>query len=209
METAILFSGRGSNMESILERSLKSDSKFSVKLTITNNPIAPGIQIARSFNKPCLLLSKENWYWQIFHALNYYSVDFVILAGFMKILPSCLCFRWNTKIVNIHPSLLPNYKGLHTHSRVLTSGDKEHGCSIHYVTPELDAGVIIAQAKVPVLSGDTEDSLAARVLEQENLLYPEVIQNISLGYIRNKGNQVLFRNKILSNPLTHAELLHL
>src|SRR5574343_1882916 len=125
MEIAVLFSGRGSNLKSIIERSMKGDSRYSVKVVVTDNPRAPGIQIAHDFSKPCIVVGKKNWEWHIYNALDYYGVGFVALAGFMRILPALFCMRWKTRCVNIHPSLLPKYKGLHTHRRAMEAGDKE------------------------------------------------------------------------------------
>lgn len=206
MDIAILFSGRGTNMKSIIERSLKEDSRYNVRLTVTDNPSAPGIQIAHDFGKPCVVAGKKTWEWNIYDALNYYGVRFIALAGFMKILPTLFCMRWKTRCINIHPSLLPKYKGLHTHQKVLDSLDKEHGCTIHYVTPQLDDGPLIAQAKVPVLHEDNEDTLAARVLQQENLLYPEVLQNIAKNRIVTDGDTVWFDREVLKTPLSLEDL---
>lgn len=207
MDIAVMFSGRGSNMRAIIERSLKEDSRYSVKVVVTDNPNAPGIQIAHDFSKPCVVLGKKNWEWHAYDALNYYGVRFVALAGFMKILPALFCMRWKTRCINIHPSLLPKYKGLHTHRRVLEAGDKEHGCSIHFVTPELDDGPIIAQTKVPVFNQDKEDVLALRVLQQENFLYPEVLQNIALNRIGTDGKTIWFDRTQIDKPLTLADLV--
>lgn len=205
MDIAVLFSGRGSNMKSIIERSLMEDSRYRVKVVATDNPAAPGIQIAHDFNRPCVIAGKKNWEWDIYNALIFYGVGFVALAGFMRILPTLFCMRWKSRCVNIHPSLLPKYKGLHTHRRALEAGDKEHGCSIHLVTPELDAGPIIAQAKVPVHDTDSEDDLSLRVLEEENLLYPEVIQNIALNRIMTDGAKVWF-NRDKLNRHSHSTI---
>lgn len=206
MDIAVLFSGRGSNMRSIIERSFKEDSRYSVKVTVTDNPNAPGIQISYDFGIPCIVLGKKNWALNLYHALNYYGVTFVALAGFMKILPNFFCVRWRNRCINIHPSLLPKYRGLHTHRRVLESGDKEHGCSIHFVIPELDAGPIIAQARVPIFNEDNEDVLAARVLQQENLLYPEVLQNIAINRIGTDGEAIWFNRELIDKPLTFDNL---
>ena len=206
MDIAILFSGRASNMNAIIERSLKKFSRYDVKFTATDNPDAPGIQISHDFGKPCIVMGKKNWEWHLHYSLNHYNVKFVVLAGFMKILPTLFCIKWKGSCINIHPSLLPKYKGLHTHKRALESGDKEHGCSIHYVTPALDSGPIIAQAKVPILDEDNEDTLATRVLQQENLLYPEVIHNIAINRISSNGDQIWFDMKKIETPLTFNDL---
>lgn len=207
MEIAVMFSGRGTNMKSIIERSLKDDARYSVKVVITDSPDASGIKIAHELNRQCVVVGKKDWDWYIYNALNYYDVKFVALAGFMRILPPLFCRRWKQRCINIHPSLLPKYKGLHSHRRALESGDKEHGCSVHYVTPELDDGPIIAQVKVPIFKDDTEDSLAARVLKQENLLYPEVLQNIASGKISTDGKVIWFERNRIEAPLTLEDLI--
>lgn len=207
MDIAVLFSGRGSNMKSIIERSLKDDARYSVKVVVTDNPDAPGIRIAHEFNRQCVVVGKKDWGWHIYNALNYYDVKFVALAGFMRILPTLFCKRWKHRCINIHPSLLPKYKGLHTHRRALDAYEKEHGCSVHYVVPELDSGPIIAQAKVSIFKNDTEDTLAARVLQQENLLYPEVLQNIASGKISTDGRVIWFERNRIEAPLTLDDLI--
>lgn len=207
MDIAILFSGRGSNMRSIIERSLKEDAGYNVKVVITDNPNAPGIKISHDFGKPCVVMG-ENWEWHIYNALNYYgAVRFVVLAGFMRILPALFCRRWESRCINIHPSILPKYKGLHTHRKALDNKDTEHGCTIHYVTSELDSGLVIANAIVPIIKNDTEESLAARVLEQETKLYPEVIQAISCGRITTDGKEVSFMGKKIKYPLSLDQII--
>lgn len=207
MDIAVLFSGRGTNMKSIIERSLKEDARFDVKVTVTDNPSAPGIQISHDFGKPCVIAGKKNWEWHIYNALHYYQVKLVVLAGFMRILPPLFCKRWKMRCINIHPSLLPKYKGLHTHRRALEAGDKEHGCTVHYVTPELDAGPIIAQSKIGVNDDDTEDTLALRVLQQENVLYPEVIQNIAIRRISTDGETIWFDGDEIESPLVYEDFI--
>ena len=207
MDIAVLFSGRGSNMKSIIERSFRKDARYSVSMVATDNPVATGIQIAHDFGKTCIVVGKNNWEWQLYDALNYYNVKLVVLAGFMKILPALFCMKLKTRCVNIHPSLLPKYKGLHTHRRALEAGDKEHGCSVHYVTPELDAGPIIAQSKIFINDDDTEDSLALRVLQQENILYPEVIQNIASHKLATDGEVVWFNGNKIQSSLVYEDLV--
>lgn len=207
LDIAVLSSGRGTNMKSIIERSLREDARYSVRMVATDNPTAPGIQIAHDFGKTCIVAGKKNWEWHLYDALNYYQVKLVVLAGFMKILPTLFCMRWKTQCINIHPSLLPKYRGLHTHRRALEAGDKEHGCSVHYVTPELDAGPIIAQSKIGVNDDDTEDTLALRVLQQENILYPEVIQNIAIRRIATDGAVIWFDGDEIESPLVYEDLI--
>lgn len=207
MDIAVLFSGRGTNMKSIIERSLRKDARYSVRMVATDNPTAPGIQIAHELGKTCVIAGKRNWEWHLYDALNYYQVKLVVLAGFMKILPTLFCTRWKKQCINIHPSLLPKYKGLHTHKRALEARDKEHGCSIHYVTPELDAGPVIAQSRIGINDDDTEETLALRVLQQENILYPEVIQNIAIRRIAANEKAIWFDGNEIESPLVYEDLL--
>jgi phosphoribosylglycinamide formyltransferase-1 len=150
----ILISGRGSNMQAILEARLP----VKIAAVISSNPNAPGLEIARQ------------------HGIPGSNPDLVVLAGFMRILTPNFVNDYNGRLINIHPSLLPAFTGLNTHARALTEGVKIHGCSVHFVTPNLDKGPIIVQAAVPVLPGDTEETLGARVLEQEHKIYPQAIR---------------------------------
>lgn len=170
----ILISGRGSNMQAIVEAGLP----LRVAAVISNVADAAGLDFARSRGIPTAVVnhrdypSREEFDAELAATLDRYAPDLVVLAGFMRILGDGFVRRYEGRLINIHPSLLPAYPGLHTHRRALEEGVKVHGCTVHFVTPRLDHGPIMVQAAVPVLPGDTEETLAARVLRQEHRIYP-------------------------------------
>lgn len=178
----ILISGRGSNMQSII-RAIEAD-ELSAEITavISNRPDAAGLESAANAGIATQLLdhkqyeSREAFDIELARVIDSYQPDFVILAGFMRILTADFVEHFAGKLINIHPSLLPKFKGLHTHQRAIEAGEKEHGASVHFVTAELDDGPVILQAKVPVMADDTADTLAARVLIEEHKLYPDAIK---------------------------------
>jgi len=174
---AILISGRGSNMRALVERA----NGYEVVLVASNKPHAPGLDWARSFGLPTWTwdskgAGKEQWDQALGQALDDHRVGTVALAGFMRILSPWFIGEWRGRIVNIHPSLLPKYRGLDAHRRALAAGDPVTGCSVHLVTEDLDAGEVLGRVEVPVLAGDDERSLEGRVLEAEHLLYPKVLR---------------------------------
>lgn len=178
---AVLFSGRGSNLKAILEEADKYPEIINVVCAITDNVDAPGIMHAWDHSVPVVILidpkatSRNQWERKITSILQGYNAQLVVLAGFMRVMHEEFCMVWNGRCINIHPSLLPKYPGLHTHKRVIEAGDEWHGCTVHYVTPVVDGGPIIAQARVRVQPNDTEETLAARVLVKENELLPRVV----------------------------------
>lgn len=176
----ILISGRGSNMASLVEAARAPDCPYAVVLVASDKPAAQGLAWAAergiaTFAQSPKGMPKAEYEAAIDAALRRAGAESVALAGYMRLLSDDFVARWRGRIVNIHPSLLPRYKGLDTHGRALAAGDTVAGCSVHLVTEELDAGDLLGQAEVPVLPGDTADSLAARVLEQEHRLYPKVV----------------------------------
>ena len=184
---AILISGRGSNMRALIEAAKNKDYPAEIVLVISNIADAGGLDFARQHGIKTEVIdhkkfpSREIFDNAINAALKAANIDIVALAGFMRLLSPRFVESWRGRMINIHPSLLPAYKGLHTHKRALEAGEKFHGCTVHFVTPELDDGPAILQAKVPVLPGDTEDVLAARVLEQEHKIYPEALRLVAEG----------------------------
>ncbi|HYC37735.1 MAG TPA: phosphoribosylglycinamide formyltransferase [Usitatibacter sp.] len=174
----ILISGRGSNMRSIVEARTGLD----IRVVISNRPDAAGLEWARSRGLPTRVVDHKAYADRAqFDAalaaeIDAHRPDLVVLAGFMRILTPAFIERYARRMLNIHPSLLPAFTGLHTHARALAAGVKLHGCTVHFVTPELDSGPIVAQAAVPVLPGDTEQALAARVLAAEHRIYPQVVR---------------------------------
>jgi formyltetrahydrofolate-dependent phosphoribosylglycinamide formyltransferase len=184
----VLISGRGSNMASLIAAAREHDCPYEVVLVASNVEDAAGLTTAQAAGIATFAHSHKGLKRAEFDALidaelRAADVEYVALAGYMRILSAEFITGWDGRIVNIHPSLLPLYKGLDTHARAIEAGDAEAGCSVHIVTPELDDGPVIGQARVPILAGDTPETLAARVLEQEHRLYPTALA----AYIREHG----------------------
>jgi len=183
----ILISGRGSNMQSIVAAAKAEQWQARVAAVISNRADAEGLVFAQQHGIPTAVVvsksfpAREQFDAALLEKIEQYSPDLIVLAGFMRILTPEFVQFYHGRMLNIHPSLLPAFKGLHTHQRALEAGVKEHGASVHLVTAELDHGPILDQAKIAVLPSDTEDSLAKRVLEQEHILYPRVIRQIVEG----------------------------
>jgi phosphoribosylglycinamide formyltransferase 1 len=191
--TAILISGRGSNMSALL-RAMEDDAfPAEPALVLSNNADAGGLEAARSVGVSTTTISHRNFpsreaFDRAMHdVLVARQVDIVCLAGFMRLLSPWFCQQWLGRMINIHPSLLPQFKGLDTHRRALEAGAAEHGCTVHFVTPELDDGPAILQARVPVLAGDTEDALAQRVLAEEHRIYPLALAMVAKGEVSLTG----------------------
>ena len=183
--TAILISGRGTNMAALIEAARDPSYPAEIAIVISNIASAKGLEIAEAAGIKTLVISNKYYSTktvfeeQILKALSESRIELVCLAGFMRVLSASFISHFEGRILNIHPSLLPAYRGLDTHKRALADGVKEHGCTVHFVVPELDAGPVIAQAIVPVLDGDTEETLSARVLIVENRLYPEALAKVA------------------------------
>jgi phosphoribosylglycinamide formyltransferase 1 len=182
---AIFISGRGSNMMALVEASRAADFPLDFVLVVANDPEAKGLDWAKSQGLDALAIDhkaygkgREAHEQAIDAKLKARNIEFICLAGYMRILTPYLVEQWAGKMINIHPSLLPKYKGLHTHARALDARDTEAGCSVHWVSSGVDDGAVIAQARVPIRDGDTEDSLAERVLAEEHRLYPKAIEAI-------------------------------
>lgn len=187
IRVAILISGRGSNMASIVEAAKDPAYPAKIALVLSNKPEALGLQTAAAAGIPTAVVrhrdfpDRESFDAQIGLVLAAHEIDLVVLAGFMRILTPGFVENWPDRMLNIHPSLLPKYKGLDTHARAIASGDQEGGCTVHFVVPELDSGTVIAQTRVPILPGDDADALAARVLVAENALYPRALAQVAAG----------------------------
>lgn len=189
--TAILISGRGSNMVALIEAARAADFPAEIALVAANLPDAGGLERAaaagiattsvdhRPFGK-----DREAFERALDAELQAHGIELVVLAGFMRVLTPWFVTRWQGRMINIHPSLLPDFRGTHTHARALEAGVAEHGCTVHFVVPELDAGPTILQAKVPILPGDDEASLSARVLEQEHRIYPQALALVASGAVK-------------------------
>jgi phosphoribosylglycinamide formyltransferase-1 len=174
----ILISGRGSNMQALLEAKLPC----TISAVISNRADATGLEAAQKHGIATHVVAhrdyadREDFDAMLAKTIDSYQPDFVVLAGFMRILTATFVHHYHGKLINIHPSLLPAYSGMHTHQRALQDGVKIHGCTVHFVTPDLDHGPIIIQAAVPVLSDDTEQSLSKRVLHEEHRIYPQALR---------------------------------
>ena len=179
VKTAVFISGRGSNLLSLLKAQNDPHCPFQIQLVVSNNEDAGGLKLAQEhgvqsaiFPNSAYKKDREGQEGAIHQLLVEQKIELVALAGYMRVLTPWFVEQWSQRIINIHPSLLPKYPGLHTHQRALAAGDQEHGCTVHYVTKVLDAGPVIDQARVPILDSDTEITLAVRVLEQEHKIYP-------------------------------------
>ncbi len=186
---AILISGRGSNMMSLVEAAKAPDFPAEIVMVISNRPDAAGLAWARAQGIPALGLdhkryeSRAHFEGQLQQALELARVDLVVLAGFMRLMTAEFVGAWRDRMLNIHPSLLPSFKGLDTHARALAAGVKLAGCTVHFVRAEMDEGPIIMQAAVPVLADDTQETLANRILKQEHRIYPAALRLVAEGRV--------------------------
>lgn len=207
----VLISGRGSNLQAILDQAVSGELPVEVAAVISNRPGVHGLERARQAGVPALVLDHKNFTDRpefevaLIEMIDRQQPDLVVLAGFMRVLTAGFTEHYRGRLLNIHPSLLPKFRGLHTHERAIAAGETEHGASIHFVTAELDGGPVIVQARVPVLSGDDPDVLAARVLEQEHRLYPLAIRWFAEQRLRLEGEQVWFDSQSLVEPLRLEE----
>ena len=196
MKIAVLISGRGSNLQSLIDAAAAGELGAEIALVISNVPDAPGLERAARTGIPTETIDhrdfegREPFEDALHAALSSRSVEVVCLAGFMRLLTDNFVGKWRDRLINIHPSILPAFKGLHTHERAIEAGVRFSGCTIHFVTPEMDDGPIIAQAVVPVLQGDTPGDLAARILAEEHKLYPLAVRLIAEGRAKVSGNKV-------------------
>jgi phosphoribosylglycinamide formyltransferase-1 len=194
----ILISGRGSNMRSLIAAASAPDFPAEIELVISNLGNAEGLAYAAAAEIPTIVIphkayeTREEFDRAIDLALTNADVEIVCLAGFMRILSNWFARRWEGRLINIHPSLLPLFKGVHVHEQALHAGVRVSGCSVHFVVPELDAGAIIAQAAVPVEIGDTPESLAIRVLAEEHKLYPAALRLLAEGRVRLENGHAVF-----------------
>ena len=204
----ILISGSGSNLQAIIDAVAEKKIHAHIRAVISNRPDALGLTKAQSADIDTIVIdhSKFAERQQFDNALAEQvaelNPDLVVLAGFMRILPETFIDQYEGRILNIHPSLLPEFKGMHTHRRALEAAHKQHGASVHFVSNELDSGPIVIQARIPVLNDDDETTLAARVLEQEHIIYPLAIEWFTSGLLRLINNHVHFDNKPIKEIAT-------
>lgn len=192
-----MISGRGSNLQALLDACAEKDFPAEIRLVISNVPGVQGLERARAAGVPTRVIDhrnhedRESFEAAVTAAFEEAGVETILMAGFMRIVTDGFVRHWQGRLINIHPALLPLYPGLDTHARALADGVKLHGCTVHFVEAEVDSGPIIGQAAVPVLPGDTPDSLAARVLTAEHRLYPACLSLIASGGAKLDGNQVM------------------
>jgi len=204
---AVLISGNGSNLQAIIDAIKRHKVPATIACVISDNETAYGLIRAQRENIPTHIIhsktfsSRELFDRELMSKLQVHTINLVTLGGFMRILGQEFLQTYRDCVLNIHPSLLPKYKGLHTHQRAIDAGEKEHGCSVHFVSNELDAGPIIIQAKVAVQENDDVMSLSERVLEKEHIIYPLAIKWFCEGKITLENNKVWFNNKILADPM--------
>jgi phosphoribosylglycinamide formyltransferase-1 len=208
LKLVVLISGRGTNLTALAQACRDERLEAEIVLVISDQSQASGLDGARNLGLPTAVIeAKEFADRALFEAALAQAIDkngaeLLVLAGFMRILSAEFVQRYAGRVLNIHPSLLPKYKGLHTHRRVLESAEREHGVSVHFVTGELDGGPVICQARVPVYPGDTEQALAARVLLQEHRIYPMVVGLIAAGRLALSGTRILLDGRVLQAPLS-------
>lgn len=201
----ILISGRGSNMQAIVNAGIPD---VRIAAVLSNSATAAGLAWAAERGIPTDSLNHKDFASRgafdqaMMEKIDAYQPDLVVLAGFMRILTPEFCTRYEGRLMNIHPSILPSFTGLHTHERALAAGCRVAGCTIHFVTPELDCGPIISQGVVPIFDNDTADDIAARVLKVEHRLFPQAVADFTAGRLKIEGNRVInSRNRPEDRPL--------
>jgi phosphoribosylglycinamide formyltransferase-1 len=202
----ILISGRGSNMRALIERSRDPGAAYEVSLVLADNPDAGGLQAARELGVAARALSRNKqpraeYDDLLAGAIAEHSPALIALAGFMQILSARFVERFAGKILNIHPSLLPKYAGLHTHRRAIEAQESEHGATVHFVTEQLDGGPRVLQARVPIMPGDSEATLSERVLTQEHIIYPMAVNWFCQGRLRYESGAALLDGRLLTEPV--------
>ena len=187
---AVLISGRGSNMVALTEAAKAKDYPAEIVLVLSNRPDAAGLAHAKNAGIATTIVDhtlfdddREKFERALDAELAAHKIDLICLAGFMRLLTPWFVTRWNGRMLNIHPALLPQFKGLHTHRRALEAGAKQHGATVHFIVPEMDSGPIVVQEAVPILKGDTEETLARRVLEVEHRIYPQALRLVAEGRV--------------------------
>jgi len=195
---AVLISGRGSNMAALIEAAKAKDYPAEIALVMSNRPEAGGLLVARAAGIATETVDhtkfggdRNRFEHEIQSILEKYRIEIICLAGFMRLLTANFLERWQWRILNIHPALLPDFKGLDTHKRVIDAGVKIHGATVHFVVPELDSGPIIAQGAINVRPGDSEEALAVRVLKVEHRIYPLALKLVAEGRVQIKNNHTL------------------
>ncbi|MDH5389396.1 MAG: phosphoribosylglycinamide formyltransferase [Gammaproteobacteria bacterium] len=212
----ILISGSGSNLQAIIDAVADKKIHAHISAVISNRPDVLGLTKAKSAGIKTIVIDhtkfaeRQQFDKALAEQVAQLNPDLIVLAGFMRILPETFIDQYKGRILNIHPSLLPEFKGMHTHQRALEAGHKQHGASVHFVSNELDSGPIVIQARIPVLNGDDETTLATRVLQQEHIIYPLAIEWLTSGRLSLINNHVHFDGKPIKEIATwQSEILSL
>jgi phosphoribosylglycinamide formyltransferase 1 len=211
LKLCVLISGRGSNLQSLIDACAGQDYPAEISLVVSNIEGVHGLERAKNAGIPTTVIShkdfknRETFDTALSDAISRFDVDLLCLAGFMRILSDGFVDQWQDKLINIHPSLLPSFKGLDVQQRAIDAGIRFSGCTVHFVRPAMDSGPIIVQAAVPVLDNDTADTLSARILEQEHIIYPLAVKLIAQGRTRIENERVTiespeFPDSALMNP---------
>jgi phosphoribosylglycinamide formyltransferase-1 len=214
LSVVVLISGSGSNLQALIDASRRPGCGYRIGAVISNRADAYGLKRAAAAGIPqhCLLhtqfAERADFDRALRLQIDHYRPGLVVLAGFMRILTPEFVEHYHGRLLNIHPSLLPQYRGLHTHERALEAGERMHGASVHFVTAELDGGPVILQSPVPVLPGDTAETLAARVHMQEHIIYPLVVEWYAKGRLRMRDRGIVFDDTDLALPMIYQELTH-
>ena len=209
LKLAILISGRGSNMGALARACMDPDYPAEIVMVISNRPNVSCQELAREHDLPIRVIdhtefdSRESHEEAMCAAMSEAGAELVCMAGYMRIVGQTLLGKWRGKVVNIHPSLLPAFRGVDTHERAIDAGVRVHGCTVHFVSPELDAGPIIAQAVVPVCPHESADDLGARVLEMEHRLYPPAVALVANKLVRWSGDEAVEDRKVDTNDVLH------
>ncbi|MDR3326479.1 MAG: phosphoribosylglycinamide formyltransferase [Rhodospirillaceae bacterium] len=207
LRVGVLISGRGSNLEALLNACSFSNFPAKIALVISNNATAKGLLLAEKFGIPHLVIDhlafteRSNFDAKLDSVLQAAKIELVCLAGFMRLLTKNFVLTWKGRLLNIHPSLLPSFKGTNTHRQALDAGVKIHGCTVHFVTPELDSGPIIAQAAIRISCTDNENDIATRVLKIEHQLYPSALLMLATGRVKLDNDRVIIDNDIATNEI--------
>ena len=203
----VFASGRGSNFAALIQAQRRGELPVDIVALLSDKPAAPALELARAAGIEAVALrprdyaSREDFDRAIFDRAAQFRPDLIVLAGYMRIITPTVVAPWVGRMINIHPSLLPKYPGLHTHARAIEAGDTEHGSSVHFVTVELDGGPVIAQAVLPILAGDTAESLAARLLLLEHRLLVAAVRRVATGEVTLLGNHVACDGRPITAPL--------
>ncbi len=215
LPVAVLVSGRGSNLAALIDARAAGTLPVEFTLVASDKTDAPALRNAEVHGIPTLALDPKSFASRrafdeaLFANVASSGAQLVVLAGYMRIIDAAVTAAWTSRMINIHPSLLPKYRGLHTHRRVLKAGDAEHGASVHFVSAELDGGPVIAQTRIDVRDGDTEELLATRLLPREHRLLVACVDAIARGMVRELDGKVLFRDRPIATPLQLDQAGHL